>query len=43
MPATSVIEHAGDGMDLVFTTVSHALTDHVERLSVNGVTTTFDD
>ena len=36
-----VVESAGGGADIVFTTVSHVLADHVERLSVNGFSTTF--
>ena len=36
-----VVEHAGGGMDIVFTSADHVLSDHVERLAVNGLTTTF--
>ena len=36
-----VVEHAGGGFDLVYTSVDHVLSDHVERLAVNGYSTTF--
>ena len=36
-----VIEHAGGGSDIAFTTVNYTLSDNVELLSVNGTGTTF--
>ena len=36
-----VVERLGGGSDLVYTSVNYALTDHVERLGVNGFSTTF--
>ena len=36
-----VVEEAGDGLDTVFTSVSHTLSANFERLGVNGFTTTF--
>ena len=36
-----VIESGAGGADLVFTSVSYSLSDDVERIGVNGFTTTF--
>ena len=35
-----VTEHAAGGYDTVFTSINHMLSDHVDRLAVNGVSTT---
>ena len=39
--ADVVIESAGGGTDIVYTTANYVLSDHVERLAVNGYSTTF--
>ena len=37
----AIVENSGGGFDLVYTSVSHELSDDVERLGVNGFETTY--
>ena len=39
--ADTVIESSGGGADIVYTSADYRLSDHVERLAVNGFATTF--